>query len=255
MRIATWNILSGKTVDGAAHPTLTEAIADFDVDVLALQEVDYEQHRSGNAHQPADVARTLHMTDWRFAPSYNGTSPRTWLPTPGVLHGPDDAPLPGPHYGIALFSRIPVRTWHRIELGKAPFGMPLLHARDGRRRMRWVVDEPHQAIAAELENGWTVIATHLTFMQGWNLRQLTKLRSWAHHSFTRSAIIGDFNLIGRLPSIGSRWHTAHRTETYPSWAPKVQFDHILLPDRVASRPVALRAPGLSDHLPLAVDVD
>lgn len=253
MRVASWNILSGQTYDGSPNPSLTEQVSTLDVDVLALQEVDHRMQRSGATEQTRDAALGLGAVDWRFAPSYAGEEelPRIW--TPGVLHGPDGS-LPGPHYGIALLSRIPVRRWHRLELGAAPFGLPLLYARDGQRRLKYVPDEPHQAIAAELENGWTAIATHLSFVPPINMLQLRKIRLWAKQFGRKAVILGDLNLTYRFLPLGPLWRTAAHTRTYPSWKPVVQFDHVLIRRGLKARKLKRPKTAISDHLPVLAEI-
>lgn len=253
MRLASWNILSGTTVDGFPAPALADEVAKLDVDVLALQEVDHRMRRSGLVEQPALAAMGFGAADWRFAPSYAADEGEPRLPTPGVLHGPTQT-LPGPHYGIALLSRIPVRRWHRLELGAAPFGLPLLYARDGQRRLRYMSDEPHQAIAAELENDWTVIATHLSFVPPVNMLQLRRIRVWAKQFGRRVAILGDLNLTYRFLPLGPLWRTAAHTRTYPSWRPAVQFDHILVRRGLRARKLRRPPVGLSDHLPVLAEI-
>ena len=253
MRVASWNILSGKTVDGSPAPSLIDQVSSLDVDVLALQEVDHRMQRSWRTEQPQDAAIGLNAVDWRFAPSYAGEEgePRIW--TPGLLHGPTSA-LPGPNYGIALLSRIPVRRWHRLELGSSPIGLPLLYARDGQRRLKYVADEPHQAIAAELENGWTAVATHLSFVPPVNMLQLRRIRLWAKQFGRKVFILGDLNLTYRFLPLGPLWRTAAHTRTYPSWKPVVQFDHVLIRRGLKARKLKRPKTGLSDHLPVLAEI-
>ena len=253
MRIGSWNILSGKTYDGRPSPPLSREVAALDLDVLALQEVDHRMQRSGFVEQAAIAAAGMDAADWRFAPSYAAEEDAPRIFTPGVLHGPSST-LPGAHYGIALLSRIPVRRWHRLELGAAPFGLPLLHARDGHRRMKYVPDEPHQAIAAELTNDWTVIATHLSFVPPVNMLQLRRIRLWAKQFGRRVVILGDLNLTYRFLPLGPLWRTAAHTRTYPSWRPTVQFDHILLRRGNRARKLPRPELAISDHLPVLAEV-
>lgn len=245
--------MSGKTYDGSPSPSLADEVAKLNVDVLALQEVDHRMQRSAFTEQPALAAAGFDAVDWRFAPSYAAEEEAPRIYTPGVLHGPQSE-LPSAHYGIALLSRIPVRRWHRLELGAAPIGLPLLYARDGQRRLKYVADEPHQAIAAELANDWTVIGTHLSFVPPVNMLQLRRIRMWARQFGRKVVILGDLNLTYRFLPLGPLWRTAAHTRTYPAWRPAVQFDHILI--RSGLRAKKLRRPrmGLSDHLPVLAEI-
>ena len=70
MRVATFNILNGRTpqessVDAARY---ADAIASLDADVLALQEVDRNQPRSGGADLTAIAAEAMGAVDHRFEP-------------------------------------------------------------------------------------------------------------------------------------------------------------------------------------------
>lgn len=218
-----------------------------------MQEVDYGMQRSGGIDQPAGAASGLGAVDWRFGPSYSGEEGTPLIETPGMLVGPGRT-LPGPHYGIALLSRIPVRRWSRLDLGASPIGLPLLYARDGQRRLKYVADEPHLAIAAELDNDWTIIATHLSFVPPLNMLQLRKLRQWAGQFGRKVIIAGDLNLTHRFLPLGPLWRTAAHTRTYPAWRPTVQFDHILVRRGIKARKLKRPLLSVSDHLPVLADV-
>ena len=75
LRIATFNILNGRTpqessVDEARY---ADAIASLDADVLALQEVDRDQPRSGGADLTAIAADAMGAVEHRFEPVLQGT--------------------------------------------------------------------------------------------------------------------------------------------------------------------------------------
>lgn len=253
VRIGTWNILNGSAVTHDSPATLAGEVARLDLDVLGLNEVDVLQERSGIVDQAREAALAMGAVDWRFGPSYRG-SDRSRVAVRGALFGPHDS-VPGPHYGIALLSRIPVRRWHRLELGRSPLGLPLLNSRGGQRSWYFCIDEPHLAIAAELENGWVVVATHLSFVTPVAIPQLLRVRLWANSLGRKVAIVGDMNLARAFIPLRPHWQSTVNESTFPSWGPKVQLDHILLPRDVVGRPLTLPPVGLSDHLPIAVEVD
>ncbi len=120
MRIGSFNIASGRDPSGRSvgGDELAAALAGLDVDVLALQEVDVDQPRSHGVHQPSVAAGALGASDWRFAPTLAGTPDpfASWARLDPVL---DRGSLTGPHYGIALASRLPVRRWHVLHLDPA----------------------------------------------------------------------------------------------------------------------------------------
>ncbi|MCC9309681.1 endonuclease/exonuclease/phosphatase family protein [Kitasatospora sp. RB6PN24] len=217
LRIATFNVLHGRPLaaDGSPLPfpaqpaePLHEAIAALDADVLALQEVDRYQQRSGLADQTAVAAKAMGAADWRFAAALHGTPAPVagWLPDPEprglTVYGPEDEEraTDRPSYGTALLTRLPVRHWRARRFAPAPFGLPLRVA--GRRGLTPVPDEPRAALAAVLEGErgpFTVVATHLSFVPGWNMAQLTGIRRWIADLPRPYLVLGDFNLVGPVP--------------------------------------------------------
>ena len=252
LRIGTLNLASGRDAVGRAGDaaSLAAALADVDADVLAVQEVDVDQPRSGGVDQPAVVAAALGATDWRFAAAVTGTpSPfRSWTPVdPPVLRGSWET-LTGPHYGIALVSRLPVTRWSVLALGAGRARLPLQapDPRTGKTRLWWFPDEPRLAIAAELD-GCTVISTHLSFAPHTAIRQLVRLRRWAADLPGPVLLAGDLNLIGPLPARVFGGQRLVSQPTYPSPAPRVQFDHVLGPTTVQADRPEVRRLGLGDH--------
>ncbi|MFE6746755.1 endonuclease/exonuclease/phosphatase family protein [Kitasatospora purpeofusca] len=217
LRIATFNLLHGRPLapDGAPRPfppdpgaPLAEAVAALDADVLALQEVDRHQARSGGTDQTAVAAAAMGAADWRFAAALHGRPAPVagWLPEPSApagiqVYGPADlgAQAP-PAYGTALLTRLPVLHWRARRFAPAPFGLPLRVA--GRRGLTPVPDEPRAALAAVLEGErgpFTVVAAHLSFVPGWNMAQLAAIRRWIADLPQPYLVLGDFNLVGAVP--------------------------------------------------------
>ena len=111
-------------------------------------------------------------------------------------------------YGIGMVSKVPVRRWHRINLGKAPLGMPLLVAGEKRPNLIYVSDEPRSALVAELENGISVTTTHLSFVPVKNAIQLRKICKWVEQLPGLHIMTGDFNLpwgLGQRSLVGMIW--------------------------------------------------
>lgn len=253
MRVATFNLLSGRALpEGAARPeALQAAAAELDADIVGLQEVDRRQERSAGADQAALVAEALGAPTWRFVPAVDGTPGASWRPA-----SVDDGRLSeGPSYGVALVSRLPVLSWQVRRFGPAPFGLPLLVP--GNRGLTQVPDEPRVAVAAVVDGPagpFTVLTAHLSFVPGWNVRQLRAISRWAAALPAPRLLLGDFNLPGGVPRVVSGWIQLARVPTYPSWKPRVQFDHVM-----ADRPLAVTAAramrlAVSDHCALAVDL-
>ncbi|WP_138757871.1 endonuclease/exonuclease/phosphatase family protein [Modestobacter altitudinis] len=252
LRVGTFNLASGRDGVGRSGDaaSLAAALADVDADVLAVQEVDVGQPRSGGVDQPAAVAAALGAAEWRFAAAVAGTpSPfRSWTPVdPPVLRGSWET-LAGPHYGIALVSRVPVRHWSVLALGAGRARLPLQapDPRTGKTRWWWFPDEPRLAIAAELD-GCTVIATHLSFAPHTALRQLVRLRRWAGTLPGPVLLAGDLNLVGPVPARVFGGQRLVSEPTYPAAAPRVQFDHVLGPATVHATRPEVRPLAIGDH--------
>jgi endonuclease/exonuclease/phosphatase family metal-dependent hydrolase len=260
LRVGTLNLASGRDAAGRSLDAgaLRAALTELDVDVLAVQEVDVGQARSHGVDQPAEVAAALGATDWRFAAAVAGTpSPfRSWTPVdPPVLRGSWET-LTGPHYGIALVSRLPVRRWSVRALGAGRARLPLQapDPRTGRTRWWWFPDEPRLAIAAELAQ-CTVVGTHLSFAPHTALRQLGRVRRWARSLPGPVLLAGDLNLVGPLPARAFGAPRLVSEPSYPAPAPRVQFDHVLGPVALRPQRPEVRRLALGDHRLVSVTVD
>lgn len=279
MRLTSWNLLHGLPTPlttapiseavghFAAVPTpqeaLKSAVLTLNPDVLGVQEVDYHLIRSGSQNQVGVLAEMLGAADWAFAPSLIGSPDENWRGTEAsdarILTNMSDLGLPG--YGIGLISKTPVISWHRLELSAAPMGIPMTLPRDGKLKRIYVQDHPRSALAAELENGWLIINTHLSFVPIFNYLQLLKIKRWTKvlpiTDKSKIIIMGDLNLPISLPLRGLNWNSLVKARTYPSWNPKLQLDYFLSqkisPEDVVQ--VSSAQTGISDHLPLTVELD
>jgi hypothetical protein len=283
LRIATFNLLHGLPVLGgmpqpqrdsngkfSGPPEHTDdaslrlAAQHIDADIIGLQEVDCYQSRSGTHDQTSVVAQALDAPHHLFAPSVMGTpgDPAGWR----AANSEDDQIFAsggdtGPMYGVGLVSRLPVEQWH-IERFSAPKArLPLIVPSPERRpTIISVPDEPRTAIIAVITgaNGpFTVATAHLSFVPGVNIKQLRQLVRAARDFPRPFFLIGDFNLPGRWPSRVTKFASLARGATYPSFSPRIQFDHVLadgLSHSVATtgRTMALK---ISDHCAVVVDVE
>ena len=252
---------------------LGEAIGAIGADVIGIQEVDEQLARSGKASQTTVVAEAMSTQQWGFAPVMVGAPGEKWrklnshdtkIITADNVERNRQSNVDG-NYGIGIVSKVPVKHWDRLELGNSPFGMPLVIPAENKKgkqsvKMIYVADEPRVALAATLENGWTVINTHLSFVPFVNYRQLRKIKKWAAQLSvqygTQALIIGDMNLPKGLPAVASKWNSLVEQNSYPSWGGKVQFDYILSdslkPDQYEA--LATLNTGVSDHLPVRVNI-
>ena len=246
--------------------SLPGAIKKIAPQVLAVQEVDHFLPRSNSVNQIQEIAKAMKAVDWAFAPAIIGTPGEKWRALKDsdelIITAASKSPTGG--YGIAFASTIPVTAYERIELGRSLVGMPLLvpGGEDGRGKPRfiYVQDEPRVALVAHLENGWSIINTHLSFVPGLNVAQLKKLKRWAEKSAAqtgnRVVIMGDLNLPKGLPVVGSSWKSLATQNTYPSWKAKIQFDYILTKDTVKKlKVIETTTTGISDHLPITIEIE
>jgi endonuclease/exonuclease/phosphatase family metal-dependent hydrolase len=251
VRLATFNVLHGRSLadDQVDKERFAEAIASLDADVLALQEVDRGQERSHRLDLTAVAAQAMGATAFRFAAAMTGRPDGSWRPATGGE--PDDAAL----YGVALLSRYPVRRWDVVRLPALPVSVPYRFT--GRRRPSLVRDEARVAVMARVDaplGELTVVATHLSFLPGWNDVQLRLLMRRIRHTPGPVVLMGDLNLgptharrVTRLKSLGS-------ANTFPAAAPERQIDHVLVRD-VPGRPISSAVTlNVSDHAALVVDL-
>ena len=254
---------------GPSLAALHRGIAALATDVIAVQEIDFNLPRSGEVNQIAEIANAMGATDWAFAPSIIGTPGEKWqklkVNDAKLIHNESGEALAG-SYGIGIASKIKVVKWHRLELGNSPIGMPLVVPTESETSSKpkirgiYVHDEPRLAMAATLENGFTVVNTHLSFVPGVNFAQLIKLKRWSlqigEETNTRILLMGDLNLPKNLPIALSKWRSLVTQNTYPTWGAKVQFDYILSSQLTSDeyQPLNFSPSGVSDHLPIGLEI-
>ncbi len=278
MKVTSWNLLHGQAIppqtnaaDESAQKAQLLSLSQYltgqpegGPDVIAFQEVDSGQPRSGHQPQIAEIAKHLAASSWGFARTIVGTPGEGWRKLTGrevALSTNESCEDEGePSYGVGLVSKIPVTNWHLLQLGRSPIGLPLAVPSEKGVRFLYVKDEPRVALAAELENGFTIAVTHLSFVPFVNLYQLWKVQRWLRKlPGERFLVMGDLNLPFNIPQRFSSWKSLNTRMTYPAWGAKVQFDYILL-DRQSlrnteSEPINfVGVPPVSDHLPITVEI-
>ncbi|NUO34432.1 MAG: endonuclease [Dermatophilaceae bacterium] len=251
MRVATFNILNGR-VPTDQHVDLggfRSAIRDLDADVLALQEVDRNQHRSDHADLTAIAAEAMGAPEHRFVAALSGSPGATWIAATGEEQ-PDAAA-----YGIALLSRFPVRGWRVVRLAPVPVPVPMRFR--GRLRPELVRDEPRVAVVADVatQGGTvTVVNTHLSFIDWWNGRQLRHLMADVADEQQPLVLMGDLNMGPDRATRITGLRPAASEPTFPVDDPRQQIDHVLVRGRVhATGAAALRLP-VSDHRALTAEL-
>ena len=235
---------------GAAREVLAalaDQIRDIDPDVIALQEVDLGQRRSGRLDQTAVLADLLGWDGHRFAATYAG--PVVGLrrrPRRSALTGRADdvlGPLralfgAGPAgFGNALLTRLPVRAWRVARLGRGP---AVLTRRGGGRALdprsyALSTSTMRNMIAAQIgpadgaggAGGLAVASTHLATRTGTAAAQLAA--AWAALAALPGphVLAGDLNLHAELLAPLGIARGLGEGATYPSGAPARRIDHIL----------------------------
>jgi endonuclease/exonuclease/phosphatase family metal-dependent hydrolase len=263
IRLVTFNVHHGVGDDGRVDAErLAQAVAAFDPDVVALQEVDRGQDRSDRVEVLRAVADAVGARETRFVPSLTGQvdlpralgdagAPdvaglvRTWA---GRRRGRGDESRP-PAYGIALLSRHPLRTSRRVRL---PAASPFVAGR------QLGPDEPRAALAAVADTPdgpLTVVCTHLSSWRRWNRVQLLWLRRHLRAAPRPLVLMGDLNIRGLLAASVTGWRELVHVPTYPAARPFLQLDHVLADGDVeAAGPARALDLGQSDHRAIVVDV-
>jgi endonuclease/exonuclease/phosphatase family metal-dependent hydrolase len=251
MRVATFNILNGRSPDrhDVDIAAFADAIKSLDADILALQEVDRFQVRSGRADLTAVAAEAVGADEHMFVAALAGTPGTTWTAATGEEQ-PDSAA-----YGIALLSRYRVQAWETVRLPRVPIPAPVRHP--GRRLPSIVRDEPRVAVAAVVETPrgiMTIANTHLSFVRWWNGRQLSLLTRSLAHLPRPLLLAGDLNMGPDRAALTTGLASIADHVTFPWDDPRVQLDHLLADPPLRARASVRRLP-VSDHLALVADLE
>jgi endonuclease/exonuclease/phosphatase family metal-dependent hydrolase len=273
MRVISWNLLHGQKIPPTSSQdwqaeivSAAKKVADeLQPNFIALQEVDYFQSRSDLTNQTKLVAQSMQLKYWAYLPTLIGTPGEKWRSVKDLKNSIiTESSLdknPKASYGIALATNWPIKKLYVKKLGRSIVGMPLLIPKDNGKGVRfiYVKDEPRVALIAELENGYTIATTHLSFVPGVNVFQLNKLSSYLKKLPGLALLTGDLNLPANLPSKLSGFKSLISQATYPSWKPKIQFDYIMLrKSEIKSissiESIKSTATGISDHTPIGVEI-
>lgn len=252
MRLATFNILHGRSVhDGDVKlDRLADAIRDIDADIVALQEVDLDQERSGKADLTAVAAEAMHAVSHRFVAAIAGTPGATWMAATGQEQPGTAA------YGIALLSRFPAQSWQVVRLPRIPVRFPMYLPAPN--RVQIVNEEPRAAMVGRFDTPigtLTVANTHLSFVPGWNRMQMRRLVRDLRGFDGPRVLMGDLNMTPPTPARWTGMRPVGSALTFPADQPDRQLDHVLTDDprlRVENCE-SVKLP-ISDHRALVIDI-
>ncbi len=231
VRIVTYNVHGCVGVDGRrSAERIAEAIAPFEPDVVALQELDVQRVRSEREDQPALIAKVLRM-EAHFAASFTVGDER---------------------YGNAILSRFPLALRHHG-------GLPGRGPSEPRGALWAVVDIDGQPLH--------VLNTHLGLSRHERLAQAMALlgNDWVgSHEFRAPAVLcGDLNALPRTGAYQALARSLRDAQlatggrpgsTFPSRFPTFRIDHIFVDATTRVESTCVLATPLtrvaSDHLPL-----
>lgn len=238
LRLVTSNLLNGMSINDGKVDTdrMVRGLSALNPTVLALQEVDRFQHRSGCVDQAAAIAGSIPGAHWRFVPALRGVPGADWRPATvadrSSGHDLEPVETSSNAFGTALITTLNVLRWHVVRVDPFPWRAPVMVPGGGGFHM--IDDEPRVCIAAVVEFGgrtMTVAATHASFVPGWNVRQLRRIRQALRGLPAPRFLLGDLNLPSPLPSRLLGWsQLAQGHATFPSPSPVMQLDHVLLDD-------------------------
>jgi endonuclease/exonuclease/phosphatase family metal-dependent hydrolase len=263
LSVATFNLHAGVDGWGRAFDVLG-ACRVLDADVLVLEETWTPDSGPGIA---ATVGATLGYTVFEqpFARGrLAGPHPRAderwmkksfgWRMTDHALYLDSERPFGGTigrsrryleaqpgQWGVAVLSRLPVRSRDVIDLGRLE--------RDRARRF---------ALVAGIEvagTPLTVVGTHMSHLTYGSPLQCLRLGRALRRLVPGGAAVlaGDMNLWGPpVTALFPGWRRAVRHRTWPAWWPHSQVDHILVRGALAVQDAKVYRPMGSDHLPLRV---
>ena len=226
VRVATFNIHHGTV--GSDGPVdverLAEVCAEFEADVIGLQEVDLLTERTGRRDLAGEVARALGMNHV-FGPSTR---------------------YPGGWYGNALLVRGEIDHWTLDRLPRLP---------------RWKVTQERRTLLRArvrvAEMALSLAVTHLAVPRAIGLHQLRSLVDLVVDDPRPLVVIGDLNRAPQDVAPLAGWaglEVVDHERTHPVAKPKLCIDHVLhSPDLVVER-VEVRSTAMSDHRALLVDL-
>jgi len=260
LRVVTWNIWGGLTREGDRVDLgrVLATLRGLDADLIALQEVDRCQSRSGGVHQARLLGEALGL-HWAYAPALLGRlGTDTCRAAPGGCPETDASAGEGAAaeagesgYGIAMLSRVPLAGAVTLCLPR-----PLVHGPEERVALVATLPDPSGG-----GPDVTVAATHLAVEPGLNLRQLRWLQRRLRGCPAPKLLLGDLNMWRRVAHAGSLpgWRPLVHGGTFRNqppgklW-PTVQIDQILGYGLGRPRRTRIVASTASDHRAVLAEI-
>lgn len=193
-------------------------------DLVALQETDSGSLRTGYISQTEYLARRAGYAWW--GERTNRRLGKLAQHSIGAMAGSE----PSSVVPLALPGRVPGR---------------------GALLLRFFGDGPE---------GLTVVIVHLALGRSTRRQQLDYIAEQIEHA-EHAVVMGDFNAQHAAPEMKRFFDRTHlvepveRLNTWPSWKPLHNFDHILTTPELAGAPLRVLDEGPSDHLPVALEID
>ena len=226
LTVAVFNLHWGVDMHGRPFDAMTPC-RKLDADVLVLPEAWRPHGRTAFVDDlAARTGATLH--DLAFMSDRNPARPRHLAPPPG----------PSGTCGLAVLTRLPVRSFTNVPLPRAPGD----------------VIEQRYAVIVEVEvegQGVAIGGIHASHRLWGSLPQLRVLDRALAARGLPSAIAGDCNMWG--PPIGAVLRDRRRAvrgRTWPAWRPHSQIDHIWIDAGLESIDASVGPRTGSDHRPV-----
>jgi len=241
VRLVTWNIRSGHGLDDVCDLGRVAALlAELQPDVVALQEVDAYQSRSGGLAQWRELGRDLGLAAF-FGPNEWRLFGRP--PQPEMAGGGTPQPPRRPQYGNALLTRLPVTAAENFLLFYRAHG-------EGYKEQRGCLLVEAGGVA------W--LCTHWGLHPEERLRQGQELAALVQGQGGRPAVVlGDLNAAPTDPELQPlqallRDAGAGAGPSFPADRPVQRIDYCLVPPAWRVLEARVVPTTASDHRPLLV---
>ncbi|MEW5894645.1 MAG: endonuclease/exonuclease/phosphatase family protein [Candidatus Omnitrophota bacterium] len=248
LRVMTYNVHSCIGMDGKICPQrIAEVIDIYEPDIIALQELDVECHRTRYLHQPEVIAQYLNY-HYKF---YSHME------------------IEGGRYGNAVLSRYPMTLIKEDKLPRIED-----RSRIGFERLIRATFEPRGALWVKInfkEGDLQVLATHLGVHRGEGTLQAKTILGpqWLNDIPPEPMVLcGDMNaghhsdvyhlFSGKFKDAQLLNGKKRPLKTYPSFCPMRRIDHIFVNGKCdvlkCWSPKTRETKKVSDHLPLIADL-